>query len=1204
MNLPFWRPWRRLFPTELASGSSGGWLALFPSPIATDGGELWAQLAQATDPRSERPRARRDVAAERLPGDAGAILSDPERGVYAHLANEDLFLWERMDGTRTQVDLVVDYCMRYKALAPARVAALVESLRAQGLLEEPPDELYPRLQARVVGATPMGRVNQITQTFLAREFAISGIDAAIGWIYRSAGWLLYTWPAQVLLWLIALAGLGAFLLLLHGGQFSALGEGTLVAGALLLFVFQIIALFLHELAHALTVKAYGRRVRRAGLLLLYGMPGAFVDTTDIWPAGKRAQLAVTWAGPFANLVLGGIAALLIVTNRGGEFAPLAFQFAVSQYLLVAFNLTPFIRLDGYYLLADWLGIANLRQRALGFLRNGLPHRARQAWAAGRLMPALTRQEQILVAFGAISALWVVNLFALAVITAPVRLVGTLERLVLSGAGGRSPLGVFFALTGVLLTTLLLIRSVAAGRRWLGTMARALQRFAPWNTAMAFAALALLVAAVPDLLAPWSPGAAMVYAHAIALAAAGLAALYALWLSGELRGAWLRLPVRGLLISALALLGVAAAGALGALAPTTSVWLPSALPLLRLLALLPALLASGLVFTTLLRLWRAALGWSILLGGSAVGLFALAALPLAPGAFPTLAAHTLLAAALMVHWELAHRPLAVARAPIELAGTDPAGLLATAVAAVAGELAQALGEIAGRPALLRLAAAFNRRAAGADWPLWLTMEGRLGDRCAGSVEQRASIYRAALAGLHEQIAAALGPAVARDAQAQALAELPLPARAAFQRWILAGADDPGPHAAAVDDDRVRLRLAGRRLAEALVIGCARVYGWRLTEVALGGFNRTAAVAGWPLYLRGNGRLADDLQGDLLAIAQVYTEALQDLLGRVAAIAGAAFVERGVVQVYDSLPWEAREVAATLVFGRLSWARRLTRPGDGDPRLAFLRSVPLLSWLAPEELADLATQVRPRRVRAGRMVVARDAYLDHALIVRQGVVQAVAVVGEARRTVERIDAGGLIGVRSILQGQPVPYEYLAQSEVELWLLPRAVVERRLGPLLQLQDALDEERATAAVLARIPLFAALDAGQRVALARTFAPLRLPPGSVVVEEGAASQGFFIVRAGELEVLVRGAAGDEHRLSTLGPGEFFGEAALLNRSPVTATVRARTEVELLRLAPEAFYELLAPRLDAPLAQIHSRRTKERARLVQVTSFEGGRADG
>jgi CRP-like cAMP-binding protein len=762
------------------------------------------------------------------------------------------------------------------------------------------------------------------------------------------------------------------------------------------------------------------------------------------------------------------------------------------------------------------------------------------------------------------------------------------------------------LTGTLLTMLLLVRSALTLRQWLQNMIRMLQRAPVWQAALVFAALALLVAAIPDLLASQQAArAAAVYADAIALASGGLASLYALRLSGELHGSRLLIALRGLSVSALALTGVDVVAAFDTLLPAQSLPLPAALPLLRLIALLPALTGAACAATALVRLHRAALGWSALLGLLAVGAFCLAAAsPTAvTGSMPSLTGHTLLAAALLLYWQMVRRPMVTPRAVLPLQDSDPLAVLRTTVAAVAGELVVAVAEIAGRSAQLQLAADFNRRAASADWPLWLTMDGRLGDQCSGIVERCAPIYQAALADLHDRIAAALGPALADDAQTQALAELPAPMRAVFQRWLLADQYPHDANAAAVDDDRVRLRLAGRRLAETLVIGCARVYGWSLTEEVIGGFNRTAAVAGWSLYIRGNGRIADELQGDLLGIAQTYRDAMQDLLGRIAAVAGIAFVERGVVQVYDSLPWEAREVTDTLLFRRITWARRLTQTSQydqrsrGAERLAFLHTIRLLSWLAPDDLAALAAQLRPRRVRAERVLVARDAYLDHALIVRHGRVQAIATTGVVRRVVEEIGAGGIIGMRSILDDRPIPYEYLAQTDVELWMVPRAVVGR-LGPLLHIQDSLEEQRRWHPLLAQIPLFAGLNAPQRAAIGRALEAVSLPGGSDVLTQGAESTGFYIVQTGELEVLVRAADGSERLVSMLSLGEFFGETALLRRSTVTATVRARTAVELLRLSPAAFYALLAHDLAAPLDQVQSRRAKERARFVQTTASE------
>jgi len=384
------------------------------------------------------------------------------------------------------------------------------------------------------------------------------------------------------------------------------------------------------------------------------------------------------------------------------------------------------------------------------------------------------------------------------------------------------------------------------------------------------------------------------------------------------------------------------GLAGLLTPTAAAWG-------RLLAYTPLAVAAVVTTPAWLRLTRAAVGWAVGLGllsfGAAV--LAVAAPGLALGHALALAGHTLLAGAVLLHDHFANRPLAPPRVAQEVETDDPAQLLAKTVGAVARELVQAYAEIAGRQALWALLIQFNTYAAEQDWPLWLMSNARLGGKMVGGAEQRAPLYRGALAYLRERIAARLGAAFAEDAQAQALADLPLPMRAVFAHWLGAEAIDT-----AVDNDRVRLRLAGRPLAETLVIGCARVYGWHLLDEAIGGFNRRAAHANWPMYVRGDGRLADELQGDLNSLAHTYTEALDDLLGRLAVIAGVVFVERGVVQVYDSLPWEAREVATTLLFGQLRWAKGMGRGGRPAPGLFAQRAA-----------AGLAAAQRPGRPGPG-------------------------------------------------------------------------------------------------------------------------------------------------------------------------------------------------------------------------------------------------
>ena len=98
----------------------------------------------------------------------------------------------------------------------------------------------------------------------------------------------------------------------------------------------------------------------------------------------------------------------------------------------------------------------------------------------------------------------------------------------------------------------------------------------------------------------------------------------------------------------------------------------------------------------------------------------------------------------------------------------------------------------------------------------------------------------------------------------------------------------------------------------------------------------------------------------------------------------------------------------------------------------------------------------------------------------------------------------------------------------------------------------------LARVPLFAGLDqtsiaALEAFAFQRTFAP-----GEIIVEEGHTGNGLFVVLDGQVEV-IKGIGSDRPQLlATLGPGEPFGEIALLGEWKRSASVRAATETRCL----------------------------------------------
>jgi MFS family permease len=97
-------------------------------------------------------------------------------------------------------------------------------------------------------------------------------------------------------------------------------------------------------------------------------------------------------------------------------------------------------------------------------------------------------------------------------------------------------------------------------------------------------------------------------------------------------------------------------------------------------------------------------------------------------------------------------------------------------------------------------------------------------------------------------------------------------------------------------------------------------------------------------------------------------------------------------------------------------------------------------------------------------------------------------------------------------------------------------------------------------VPFLALLPAPAVEQLAKKLVPVRAAAGEMIIREGESGDRFYVVGAGQAEVTVQG-----ERVATRGPGDFFGEIALLRRAPRMATVIARTDLELFALEQADF---------------------------------------
>ena len=110
----------------------------------------------------------------------------------------------------------------------------------------------------------------------------------------------------------------------------------------------------------------------------------------------------------------------------------------------------------------------------------------------------------------------------------------------------------------------------------------------------------------------------------------------------------------------------------------------------------------------------------------------------------------------------------------------------------------------------------------------------------------------------------------------------------------------------------------------------------------------------------------------------------------------------------------------------------------------------------------------------------------------------------------------------------------------------------------------RAELHLLRRSPLFAPLSAPVLESLAASLQPEAYPAGADIVRQGDRGDRYFLLDGGAVRVEI-----DGHLVQTLGPGDGFGEIALLRDVPRTATVRAIDDVEVYSLAREPFLEAL-----------------------------------
>ena len=293
----------------------------------------------------------------------------------------------------TETQAVILDCLRDRIDAPSLALKVSEKLGGQvpltaiqGFLKSLEDKWLLDTPAVLEKLTNVAS-HQLhdRNNVLYRKMASFNPEKIFAWLLPRTGWA-FTKGFHIFGALSIL--IGFMISALHREEFRDAVQNLFNLHALFflwLVVFGVTTM--HEFSHGLTCCHFGGKVKEVGFMLIYFNPAFYCDVSDSWMfPSKRHRMWVTFAGGYFQLIVWGVCTLIWrITDTDTLINQIALTVIVFAGLQTLVNFNPLIKLDGYYMLSDYLEIPNLRTRAISSLWKWVSrkHPSKQPWKEER-----------------------------------------------------------------------------------------------------------------------------------------------------------------------------------------------------------------------------------------------------------------------------------------------------------------------------------------------------------------------------------------------------------------------------------------------------------------------------------------------------------------------------------------------------------------------------------------------------------------------------------------------------------------------------------------------------------------------------------------------------------------------------------------------------------------------------------------------------